>query len=108
MLAKVTLPSRAQVSRWLAYSLVAGLVGSLPIAPTFIPKAEAAACSSTSTTIGLQTLLTFSQVQSCDWTVPNGVTSVRVLVVGGGSSGGAGQAGDGEAQAEPEAVRLRP
>ncbi|MTA38688.1 MAG: hypothetical protein F2566_01350, partial [Actinobacteria bacterium] len=93
MLAKVTLPSRAQISRWLAYSLVAGLVGSLPIAPAFIPKAEASACTSTSTTIGLQTLLTFSQVQSCDWTVPNGVTSVRVLVVGGGSSGGAGQSG---------------
>jgi uncharacterized repeat protein (TIGR02543 family) len=92
MLAKVTLPSRAQISRWLAYSLVAGLLTSLPIAPALIPKAEAAACTSTSTTIGLQTLLTFSQVQSCDWTVPNGVTSVRVLVVGGGSSGGAGQA----------------
>jgi hypothetical protein len=93
MLAKLGLPSRPQISRWLTYSLVAGLVSSLPVAPALIPKAEAAACTSTSTTIGLQTLLTFSQVQSCDWTVPNGVTSVRVLVVGGGSSGGAGQAG---------------
>jgi hypothetical protein len=32
-------------------------------------------------------------VQNCEWTVPNGVTSVRVLVVGGGGGGGGGVSG---------------
>jgi uncharacterized repeat protein (TIGR02543 family) len=93
MLAKLGLPTRPQISRWLTYSLVAGLVGSLPVAPALIPSAQANTCVSTSTPIGSQTLVTFSQVQSCNWEVPNGVTSVRVLVVGGGSSGGGGYSG---------------
>jgi hypothetical protein len=59
------------------------------IYPPLIPKAVAAACTVTSTPIDTQTVVTFSALQSCEWTVPNGVTFVRVLVVGGGSSSGA-------------------
>ncbi len=44
MLAKVTLPSRAQISRWLAYSLVAGLFVTLPAAVTIsAPPSQASA-----------------------------------------------------------------
>jgi hypothetical protein len=93
MPAKVTLPSRAQISRWLTCSLVAGLVGSLPVAPTFIPKAQAAGCTVSSRTVDTQTIVSFNDVQNCEWTVPNGVTSVRVLVVGGGGGGGGGVSG---------------
>ena len=93
MLAKLGLPSRPQISRWLVYALLAGLFTSLPTAVITAPKASANSCNLTSTPIGSQTLVTFSQVQSCVWTIPNGVSSVRVLVVGGGSSGAAGQAG---------------
>jgi len=93
MLAKLGLPSRPQISRWLAYSLVAGLVGSLPVAPAFIPKAQAAGCTVSSRTVDTQTIVSFNDVQNCEWTVPNGVTSVRVLVVGGGGGGGGGVSG---------------
>jgi len=53
----------------------------------------ATVCVPTSTTVSGDTVVTFTTVGSCNWQVPNNVTSVRVLVVGGGSSGGAGQGG---------------
>jgi uncharacterized repeat protein (TIGR02543 family) len=86
------LPTRAQISKWVIYSLIGGLFLTLPLAPPLIPKAAAAACTVTSTPIGSQTVVVFSTVGGCEWLVPNQVTSVRVLVVGGGSSGGAGVA----------------
>jgi uncharacterized repeat protein (TIGR02543 family) len=55
--------------------------------------ANAAECVKSSTTVSGETLLTFSTVGTCEWTVPAGVFSARVLVVGGGSSGGSGLAG---------------
>ena len=71
----------------LVIALISGLLVSIP-AP-----ANAAACVPTSTTVGTDTVLTFSTAGSCEWDAPIGITAVRVLVVGGGSSGGAGQAG---------------
>jgi hypothetical protein len=90
---RLRLPSRTQISRWTIYALFAGLFVSLPTAVLTAPVALAAACTSTSTTIDTQTVVTFSAIQDCDWTVPNGVTSVRVLVVGGGGGGGGGVSG---------------
>ena len=50
--------------------------------------ALAAACTPTSATVGTDTVLTFSSVGSCTWSVPAGVTNVRALVIGGGGGGG--------------------
>lgn len=50
--------------------------------------AHAAACTPTSSIVGTDTVLTFSTVGSCTWSVPTGVTNVRALVIGGGGSGG--------------------
>jgi hypothetical protein len=50
--------------------------------------AHAAACTPTSSIVGTDTVLTFSTVGSCTWSVPAGVTNVRALVIGGGGSGG--------------------
>ncbi len=65
-------------------TLISGLLVSIPI------PAHAAACNPTSTTVGSDTVLTFTEVGTCDWNVPTGITSLRVLVVGGGGSGSAG------------------
>ena len=52
---------------------------------------EPLSCVSPDTsTSGLDTILTFVSLASCDWIVPNGVTSVRYLVVGGGGAGDLG------------------
>ena len=52
---------------------------------------EPLSCVGTDTsTSGLDTILTFVSLASCDWIVPNGVTSVRYLVVGGGGAGDQG------------------
>ena len=90
MLAKLRLPRRPQISRWLTYALLAGLFTSLPTAVLTAPKASASSCASTRTTIGSETVESFTAVQSCNWTVPDGVSSVRVLVVGGGGAGAGG------------------
>ena len=68
----------------LATTLISGLLVSIP-AP-----ANAAECvtTSTSATNG-DTILTFANVGSCDWTVPAGVFNAKVLVVGGGGSASA-------------------
>jgi hypothetical protein len=42
-------------------------------------------------------VLTFTQVGSCDWTVPDGVTEAEVLIVAGGGGGGANVGGGGGA-----------
>lgn len=70
----------------LATTLISGLLVLIP-AP-----ANAAECNPTSTTASNgDFIVTFATVGSCDWTVPVGITTVRALVVGGGSSGGAGK-----------------
>jgi hypothetical protein len=42
-------------------------------------------------------VLTFTQVGSCDWTVPDGVTEADLLIVAGGGGGGANVGGGGGA-----------
>lgn len=42
-------------------------------------------------------VLTFTEVGSCDWTVPDGVTEADVLIVAGGGGGGANVGGGGGA-----------
>ena len=64
--------------------LVTSLFVSIPV------PANAAACIPTSTTVGSDTVLTFSDSGNCVWEVPTGVSSARVLVVGGGGSASAG------------------
>jgi hypothetical protein len=56
---------------------------------------HAAACIPTETVVGSTKLLTFSTVDTCQWTVPSGVTSVDVLIVGGGGGGSADVGGGG-------------
>lgn len=50
--------------------------------------AHAAACTPTSSTAGADTVLKFTSIGSCTWSVPVGVTDVRALVIGGGGAGG--------------------
>jgi hypothetical protein len=71
----------------LVTALISGLFVSIPV-PAF-----AAACNPNSIDVGNQTIVSFTDVGSCDWTIPAGVTAVKVLVVGGGSTGGAGVSG---------------
>lgn len=57
---------------------------------TFVASdvAHAAACTPTSSTAGSDTVLRFTSVGTCTWSVPVGVTEVRALVIGGGGAGG--------------------
>ena len=57
----------------------------------------APACSPSSSTVGSDTVLTFSTVGPCSWNVPAGVSTVRYLVVGGGGGGGSDNGGGGGA-----------
>jgi hypothetical protein len=79
--------ARSKIASITSLVLLTSLFVSIPV------TAQAAACNPTSTTVGGDTVLTFSTVGNCDWEVPNGVINARVLVVGGGSSGGAGYGG---------------
>ena len=53
------------------------------------------ACSPSSTSSGGYTILTFTSVTTCNWSVPAGVTAADVLVVGGGGGAGSGGGGAG-------------
>ena len=79
--------ARSKIASMISAILLTSLFVSIPV------PAQAAECVKTSTTVGSETVLTFSTIGTCEWTVPAGVTSARVLVVGGGSSGGGGVAG---------------
>ena len=59
-------------------ALISGLLVSIPV------PANAAACVPTSTTIGVDTILAFSTVGSCDWTPPANISTFELLVVGAG------------------------
>ena len=79
---------RPKFASILTAALISGLLVSIPVA---IPaQANTPICQPTSTSAGGDTVLTFQEVCDCEWTVPLGVTAVRVLVVGGGGSGSAG------------------
>ena len=79
--ARHALPRRT-LARASVISVVLSSLLLVPLAP-----ANAAACAPTSSTVGADTVLSFTQVGTCDWTVPTGVSSASVLVVGGGGGG---------------------
>ena len=60
--------------------LTLGLATQLPV------QAAAPGCGESAVESGLNTIVTFSA--DCTWTVPDGVTSIDVLTVGGGGAGG--------------------
>ena len=53
------------------------------------------ACEPTSTTSGANTILKFTTVGTCSWSVPSGISSVQALVVGGGGGGSSDVGGGG-------------
>jgi hypothetical protein len=59
----------------------------------FSPSAKAAACSPATATYNGYTYVAFLTVGNCQWSVPNGLTYIDYLVVGGGGSGAARHAG---------------
>ena len=79
--------ARPKIATIISAILLTSLFVSIPV------PANAAACNPTSTTVSGDTVLTFKDIGNCEWTVPAGVSSVRALVVGGGSSAGSGQPG---------------
>lgn len=92
-------PSRKLLA--VALSLVAGLVASVLTPDSWTPVALAASCSPGSETYSLDgvnyQVLAFTSTDSCDWSVPAGVTEIDLLVVGGGGAGGGlGGGGAGE------------
>jgi uncharacterized protein involved in tolerance to divalent cations len=52
-------------------------------------------CSSTSSTVGTTTRLTFATTGACTWTVPASVRYIKFLIVAGGGGGGGGAFGGG-------------
>ena len=54
-------------------------------------------CSPSSQTASSYTILTFTNTGPCNWSVPAGVTSADVLIIGGGGAGGGGVGGGGGA-----------
>ena len=54
-------------------------------------------CSPASQTASGYTILTFTNAGACNWSVPAGVTSADVLIIGGGGAGGGGVGGGGGA-----------
>ena len=63
----------------------------------FIEPATAAPCTPSSSTNGNSTVLRFTTVGSCTWSIPAGVTALSILVVAGGGGGGGDAAGGGGA-----------
>jgi hypothetical protein len=76
--------ARSKIISALILVLISGFLVSIPV-PAF-----AAACNPTSIIVGADTVVSFTTTGSCTWTVPTGVISARVLVVGGGASASAG------------------
>ena len=77
------------------------IVGLLSVLiPNFSPTAaQANSCNPAATsTVDIYTVLTFTSTSTCNWTVPTGVTSIDLFMVGGGGGGGTdGGAGGGGA-----------
>lgn len=76
---------RPKLASILITALISGLLVSIPI------PANAAACNPTITTAtNGDKVLSFTNVGTCDWTVPAGIQSVWVVAVGAGGASGAG------------------
>lgn len=86
-----------------SWSGSAGLIAITCLAATALtgvaPEANAgtgtltgrSACSPVTSSSGAYTTVKFTTAGACEWTVPSGVTSIDVLAVGAGGSGGWGQ-----------------
>jgi hypothetical protein len=74
------------------------IVGLLSVLiPNFSPTAaQANSCNPAATsTVDIYTVLTFTSTTTCNWTVPTGVTSIDLFMVGGGGGGGTDGGGGG-------------
>ncbi len=74
------------------------IVGLLSVLiPNFSPTAaQANSCNPAATsTVDIYTVLTFTSTTTCNWTVPTGVTSIDLFMVGGGGGGGSDGGGGG-------------
>lgn len=77
--------ARSKIVSIVITTLISGLLVSIPV------PANAAACNPTITTAtNGDKVLSFTNIGSCDWTVPAGIQSVWVVAVGGGGASGAG------------------
>ncbi|CAN2228028.1 Listeria/Bacterioides repeat [Candidatus Nanopelagicaceae bacterium] len=74
----------------ISWVLVLSLFVAIPSQVALSSTANAAACSPTTSSVNGETLLVFSTIGNCTWTVPSDITNVELLVVGGGGSGSAG------------------
>jgi hypothetical protein len=86
-----TVFNRSRISKLLTALLIGGLI------PAFVPTpAVATGCAAANTsTVDIYTVLTFTSTATCNWSVPTGVTSIDVFMVGGGGGGGADGGGGG-------------
>jgi Concanavalin A-like lectin/glucanases superfamily len=74
------------------------IVGLLSVLiPNFSPSAaQANSCNPAATsTVDIYTVVTFTSTTTCNWTVPTGVTSIDLFMVGGGGGGGTDGGGGG-------------
>ena len=82
--------ARPKIVSFVITTLISGLLVSIPV------PASANNCVPTSTTASNgDTILTFTTAGSCNWSVPSGLTTADVLVVGGGGAGGTTSNGAG-------------
>ena len=64
---------------------------------TFSLTSNYTACSPLSSNAGGYTILRFTTVGTCNWSVPSGIANADILVVGGGGAGGTRAGGGGGA-----------
>ncbi len=75
-----------------ALSVIVGLLIASSISAA---SSSAATCAPTSSTNGAYTVLKFTSVGTCTWSVPAGITTISLLIVAGGGGGGGDAAGGG-------------
>lgn len=89
------------MKRVASFSVISLILSTLFLFATPAPRAQAAACATptqssfteTGTTYTVQTFST--KATNCTWSVPNGVSALRVIIVGGGGGAGFGGCGGG-------------
>jgi uncharacterized repeat protein (TIGR02543 family) len=93
----------AKLENSVASSFFSGKIHSVRIYNRALTSSEvlqsynSTTCSPASQTSGGYTILSFTSTTTCNWSVPTGVTSADVLIVGGGGAGGGGIGGGGGA-----------
>ncbi|CAB4686933.1 MAG: hypothetical protein F2664_01550 [Actinobacteria bacterium] len=88
-------PQQHAFARLISIVLVLVLIPFLP--SNLVNKAYAVGsdCTPATTSYSSYTVLSLTTAVTCNWTVPNGVTSIDLLLVGGGGGGGGGAFGGG-------------